>query len=302
VRSCEVGSRYQELDVHVVTKILVVFAAILAVLLAGLTMAYSINADTIVSNLRSERTLKDQASNALKSAENRHAEELALGQQQLQALQNQLNARDEQIIQLQSETAQLRTDKRDAEILAERLINQIGQSMETARFQAEMIVGYRIEIAQLRDNELATREEMIQLEDSLHDAQSRNEVLTQTTRSLQEQLKELQNQIASVGGSDDALTIGAAYGAVQSLRTIKGRVLDVRRDAIAGQTLVEISVGSNDGVEVGMEMKVYRGRDNYVGNIEITRVDLQTSVGRVSLLEDSRDPMRAEDHVATNIR
>jgi DNA-binding protein H-NS len=299
VRSCEVGSRYQELDVHVVTKILVVFAAILAVLLAGLTMAYSINADTIVSNLEAERTLKEQAISAKNSSDTRHGEELAIKEQQLQALQNQLNARDEDIIQLQSEVAQLRTDKRDAEISAERLVNQMGQSMETARFQAEMINGYRLEIAQLRDRELATREEMIQLEDSLHDSQSRNEVLTQTTRSLQEQLKELQNQIASGGAIEGGLAPGVAVG---TLRTIKGSVLDVRRGAIADQTLVEISVGEVDGVEVGMVMAVFRGRDNYIANIEITRVDLQTSVGRVSLLEDTRDQVRVEDRVATNIR
>jgi vacuolar-type H+-ATPase subunit I/STV1 len=290
--------------VHVVTKILVVFAAILAVLLAGLTMAYSINADSIVSNLRSERMMKDQAITALNSANTRHGEELALRAQEVQALQGQLNGRDERINQLESEVASLRTEKRNAEIEAERLTNQIGDTLDSLQFYGKMIDGQRVEIAQLRDKELSTREEMIQLEDSLHDAESRNEVLTQTTRSLQEQLKELQNQIASAGEGGVAPG-GVAIGTLRtvgSLRTIKGGVLDVRSGAIAGQTLVEINVGENDGAEVGMVMAVYRGTDNYVGNIEITRTDLQTSVGRVTLLENAKDPVQNGDRVATNIR
>lgn len=285
---------------HFVTKMLVVFAAVLAVLVAGLTMAYSLNADMIVSDYREQQQLRDVAEQELSAAMARHGDERALLQQQIQSGQAELASRNEQMIQLEAEVAELRTEKRTAELRAESIQNQIGQSLATTSVQAAMIDAYRIEIAQLRDQELASREQMIQLEDALNDAQSRNEVLVQQTRALQEQLKEIENQIASTGGLGDGARLStAAFG---TLRNIKGRVVETREDKSTDQTLVELDVGENDGVEVGMVMAAWRGQDEYLCNIEVIAVDLQTSVGKVQFFADNRVTLRAGDHVATNIR
>ena len=285
---------------HFVTKMLVVFAAILAVLVAGLTMAYSLNADTIVSDFRGEQVLRERAEQELSASIARHSNERGLLQEQIQSGQAELASRNERIIQLEAEVAELRTEKRSAELRAESIQNQIGQSLATTSVQAAMIDAYRVEIAKLRDQELASREEMILLEDALNDAQSRNEVLVQQTRALQEQLKEIENQIASTGGLGDGARLStAAFG---TLRNIKGRVLETREDKGTDQTLVELDVGENDGVEVGMVMAAWRGQDEYLCNIEIIAVDLQTAVGRVQFYADKRVSLQAGDHVATNIR
>jgi hypothetical protein len=284
--------------VHVITKILVVAAAVFAVLLAGLTMAFSLNADTIVSDYLGEVRLRDAAVANLSAAQSLHAEERGELQKQLQAQQSELASRDQRIIQLEAEVAQLRTDKRDAEIAAERIANQIGQSLETTRVQAQMIDAYRQEIAKLRDQELVSRSQMIQLEDALNDLESQNEVLQQTARALQEQLKELETATAS-GVVEDGGLASAGFG---TLRTIKGRVVAVRAETGSGETLVEVDVGENDGIEEGMILAAYRGRDTYLANIEIIRTDLQASVGRVLYYADGVDGLRPDDRVATNLR
>lgn len=285
---------------HVVTKFLVVAAAVLAVLLAGLTIAYSINADTIVKELQSERDLRQAQEAELNSTRTRQSQDLALREEQLQSVQAELAARDQRIIQLEGEVAQLRTDKRDAEITAERITNQIGQSQETTRVQAKMIDAYRVEIAQLRDQELETRAREIALEDALNDAQSRNEVLQQTARALQEQLKEMENQVASGGTGGEGGTLAqASFGALQ---TIKGRIVEARQQDSTGETLVEMDIGENDGLEVGMVLAAWRGTNEYLANVEVIRVDLQSSVGRVQFYKEGVTSLRAGDRVATNLR
>jgi len=69
------------LTVHTVTKVLVVFAAILCVLLAALTMAYSVNAERVTADYRAQVTLRQStADSAMADVTQARAEQGALNE------------------------------------------------------------------------------------------------------------------------------------------------------------------------------------------------------------------------------
>ena len=64
--------------------------------------------------------------------------------------------------------------------------------------------------------------------------------------------------------------------------------------------LVEITIGSDDGLKPGHTAEIYRG-DRYLGRIEILKTDPDRAVGRV----DNRyqqGPIQEGDRVATRLK
>lgn len=64
---------------------------------------------------------------------------------------------------------------------------------------------------------------------------------------------------------------------------VRGRVLNARRETDRGIELVEISIGSDDGLSRGHSLYVYRSADGgqYLGEIEIVHVTPNRAVGSV---------------------
>ena len=71
-------------------------------------------------------------------------------------------------------------------------------------------------------------------------------------------------------------------------RAIRGHVTDV------GGKVVTVSVGSADGVKMGMVFVIHRG-DQYVGDLTVTMVDPNQCAGRISL---SALPTQVGDQIA----
>jgi uncharacterized protein (UPF0335 family) len=70
--------------------------------------------------------------------------------------------------------------------------------------------------------------------------------------------------------------------------------------AVSERGLVEISLGSDDGVRVGNFMHVYGSRGDYAGKIQIRRVSEDRAVGEI-IPETRNRPVKKGDNVATNI-
>lgn len=263
---------------HLVTKVLVVAAAVLALLLAALTSAYAVNADRIVSSLSSERALRTQADVELRAAQSQAAEQAQRLKQQIDALNSDIAARDTQLRQLQSENAQLRRDTLSAKDAADAVTRQIGQFGQTIQTQVALIESYRNEITGLREGELQWRRREIQLVDRVNDLESQREVLEQGMRSLQEQLVQLRDSIQGGG----AVAAGAVGGPTTA-GLIRARVIEIRKDPSTNALLAQIDVGSEDAVRPGMELFIARGSD-FLGKLVITSTDLQQAVGRIDTL------------------
>lgn len=156
------------------------------------------------------------------------------------------------------------------------------------------------------------REQRTNLERSAIDVQRRNSDLNERVNELTEQVdvfieqrRHFEQQInilrtendRMAAGRSGSLTFedpaGAALPNVTALapvatRAIRGHVTDV------GGNLVTASVGSADGVKMGMIFVIHRG-DEYVGDLTVTVVDPNQCAGRLTL---SASAPRVGDEIA----
>lgn len=280
---------------HTVTKILVVFAAVLCVLLAALTMAYSVNAERIVANYQAQVLARQAAEESAAADKARAQAQMDELRQQIAALQNQVTNLTMQKNALDAERAQLIAQARQAEAARESRNAQIDQLAATARTQALLIESYRSEVTRLRENELAFRRREIELEDRLNDLESLREVHEANIRALQEQLVELRRTIETQGAvATGAAGPGAPY--TPSI-PISGTIVKVGRHPATGKPVATINVGTNNQVRENMRLVIYRG-GQFLGNLLITRADLQWSVGEIDTLNRPVD-IREGDSVGT---
>lgn len=284
---------------HILTKVFIVFAAVLSLILAALTMAYSVNADALVTKyddaLKEAATAKAQQQAAVAEWSDANA----MLQRKLAELQGQAADLDARNADLVRENTLLLTQRQQAENRAAAIENQIGDSLQTTKAQAAVIDSYRQELAKLRESELGLRRSALQLEDRVNDLASQNEVYEQTIRALREQVASAQRaaELAMSGvAAGDAS--GEPYEA--SGPVIQGRVTEVTTDPETGQRLVQLDVGTNDRVSENMQMHVARG-NQYIGTLAIIRTDLQSSVGRVELTNAGAS-VQAGDRVVSRFR
>lgn len=268
---------------HIVTKILIVVAAVLSVLLAALTMAYSVNADTILTSYTNERAQREANESSMHSQLTIADEQQAKQTAKIADLNNAKSRAIENLNSLEQENASLEQARREAEVSRDSIQNKIAELSETAKTQAELIKAYRKEVTDLRDRELTFRRREIDLLDRLNDLISQNEVLTQAGRAYQEQLAEMTRErdaIASGPGADAGDE--AAY--TVSGPPIRGRVVQVKRDDATGKLLAQIDVGTNDRVRKNMLLYAIRGNDTFLANLKVLQTDLNWAIVEINTL------------------
>lgn len=285
---------------HILTKVFVVLAAVLSLMLAAATMIYAHNAEAVrgafqraeLARVLSERTLTAQAET--------HARERA-------TLMGEIGARDQQLADVRAdldalkiENDRIRREKFAAESETERIKGQISQLGVASQTQATLISSYKDEVSSLRDSELRFRDERLSLEDVIADQASQIEVFQQEIRALEEQLAgaraDLERARTGVAAAE-----GATPSAPVSLSgpPIFGTVKAVQLEAGTGKTLVQVDLGANDRMRENVKLLVFRG-NTFVANLVIRRVDLQDSLAEVSLLAPGLQ-VNAGDRVTTRL-
>lgn len=264
---------------HIVTKVLVVFAAVLCVLLAALTMAYSVNTDRLLTDFKNARASAISANDLASRQVAESNERVQAFQNTLATLQAELASRDGAIRDLQGERSRLTSEKRAAEDARASIEQKIDQLAATGATQAGLIESYSKETTALRENELSLRKREIELTDRLSDVESQREVLDQTVRALQEQLAEARLALEQSRGTG----IGGTPGPGVVWVAVRGRVLKVETDPATGKLLATINVGTNDQVKERMVLNLSRG-EQFLGKLEIIKTDLQWAIGRVDTL------------------
>lgn len=278
---------------HTVTKILVVFAAILAVLLAALTMAYSVNASKVVGDYRAAEdranTAKSQANNAVADAQTA----LAAAQNELQEQKNAFAHLENQIRTLAAEKSDLTRRAQQAEGDRDRDRAALALMAASNDTQASLIKNYSDEVTRLREGQLAANREKIQLEDRINDLEGQLEVAVANTRALQEQLVEVQRTLQAGGGvrvGDTAATGDPVAPTFQ----VAGRVTQVSKD-VSGRDAATINLGTNNRLKENMQLSIFRG-EKFIGHLVIVRTDLQSSLGVVQY-RGGTQPVQAGDEV-----
>ncbi len=266
---------------HTVTKILVVFAAVLAVLLGALTMAYSVNASRITEQYRWAMDKAASADTSRNIDQTMWKEETTQLNLQKEALKNQTTQLENEKRALEQATAakeaqiQSITQDRDA------IRAMIDQLAATSQTQAALIKTYRDEVTKLRENELTSRQREIQLVDHLNDVESQLEVSQAGTRALQEQLVELRRTVDAQGNvrTGDTATSADPY---RPSFTLTGKVTSTGKD-VNGSSTATINLGSNNRVSEKMKLSIVRD-GKFIANLIIFRTDLQQSIGTIDYL------------------
>ena len=282
---------------HILTKVFAVFAAVLSLVLATLTMAMAFNTGEVAAALQSAEATA-AAEKAQKDAEvNRAAEERSRLERQMQVQSNEIARQRGVNRDLETENARLRSDVTRERETAQAIQTQIGDFDKTVAAQTRLIESYRNQIDDLRSESGRLRSESLALEDRLNDRESEQGVLEQTIRALEEQLAAAER--ARSGGTTTAGTTARAPFDFSG-PVITTRVSSVARDASSGDTLIELSAGSNDRVAQNMRLFVTRG-NQWIADVVVIRTDLNQAVARVNLIK-SGETIQNGDIVLSRLR
>lgn len=285
---------------HILTKILAVFAALLAVGLSALTIAYTANADRVRADYQAQvlraQQFEARANEASAAAQNA----IAAIQRQIDTIEQQRDALENEASQLRQNNARLLTDARQAQAAEQSIRSKIDQLAATSETLSRIVASYRDEVATLRTNELRYARNETQLSDRINDLTGQLEVALENNRALQEQLVEVRQQLASAEQGGGAAAGGSRTAVASGAMPIRARVTSVQRGP-AGELLVEINAGANDQLRENNELSLVRG-DQFLGKVRLTRVEPQGAVGVVDFLGRPSRDVRAGDTVVSIIQ
>lgn len=261
---------------HILTKVFVLFAAVLSIMLSALTISYTINTDQIVSNYNDAQEAAETARTSLAAQSARHGSVVQNKDTEIASLRAQIAATTNTMHEIERNAAQLESDVRTAQADAAAANRRVQGALEATKAQALIIEAYKNEVSILRDNELATRGQLLELEERLSDVTSISEVHVATIRALREQLEgQKTGSTAVAAGEIDPTTARELPGAI-----IRGSVQSVAFDSDSGRYICQINLGENDRMSRGVKVNIVR--DNmFIGELIITRTDLNVATGFV---------------------
>lgn len=285
------------------TKVLVIFAAVLSLFLSALVIAYSVNTDRIVADRDAEIARSQNALAGAASTATQASEERIRAQTEKDTLTKALGDATAKLSELERVNADLTRGKAKAEQELQAITLKIAELGETVKTQATLLTGYRDEVSALRKNELRFREQAVQSDDRISDLESQNEVLTQSVRALREQLEEA--RLAREGGASMGVVSGASLNRsgdpfVDTGIPVTGSIETVSTDPSTGATLVKINLGSNDRIRENQKLFVSRGKD-FIANLVVVKTDLRFAIAKVDALSRKVE-VQSGDAVASRLQ
>lgn len=271
------------------TKVFVVLVTVLSVALVALVVPYVANTEDYTSQIKD---LQSQLSVAKTQA--------ATAQQEKDAIQEGISKQtalhDQQIVAMTKEMTDLRTKADDANSQVLKLERELQQGKsELSRFSAAAEQGANLltvttaDLKQTRQNFVDAQTKLVQLGDRNNELESQRDSLNRQVRRLGEKMASLEQDNVELRGLlakvpekyRQAITTGeTAQATFEPAVPIAGAITDVQ-DA-AGTQLVQVDVGSKDGVEPNMKFIVHRGEE-FVATFVVDKVESAASAGRITL-------------------
>jgi len=265
--------------VNLLTKILVVLGALLAVVLAALSMAFAANAATIRASVDAERSMRMASQSELDLERTKNQGEISTRKAAQDAAQSEATRLATEINSLQAERKTLLAEVRDARLNAERFRNQAAGKDQVVQTSTKLVDTLTGEVTTLRDKTISTAKREAEMTERLSELEAQNQVLTQNVRALQEQLAETRTAMERSAGQTLASGTSAASGAAAAVASgfeaagplVTGRVRTITR-AENGEDLAFITVGGSSGLKVGQRLSIVRD-GKFVASLVLTVVD-----------------------------
>jgi len=279
--------------VHILTKIFIVLVTLLAVAMVPLVATYTTNENSYRAKFRAA---DDQQRVAMIRAGDA---ETALFAQRVQ-MQNDIDSRDAIIGSLRGDQASTRASLESLRAQIGRLESQLVQSnanlqalSSASEVNSELKQRFVVENYTLRDNIIDAERMIMELEDLLEDKRLEAQGALRAEQKAREEHHEMEKQLDSMRSRLTAYI--SKFGELETVaivdhgmapdRTLSSTVLTVSRNN--DDVLVEINAGSRDGVQKGWIMTV--GQDGtFLGRLQVEQVDINRSIGRVTLEDPSR--------------
>ena len=278
---------------HILTKIFIVLTSLLSVALVPLVMLNTANEETFKKRWLDEQARAKEAAFAKDAAQRLQETEVRAAMDSA----NDLRVRLERVT-AERDTALADAVKASAQMAGtqeqfNRLTANLQVLTESNKVHVDTAAATLTELNSLRTQLTAAREENNSLDREKSVLQNANEVLTANNRRLKEDLDKASKEKADAQTKVSQFVAqvgelpGARPGAIRDVaarvpadRALSATILNVRRGASG--TLAEINAGSRDGVQPGWTMTIADG-GKFVGNLRITTVDVNRSVGVVEL-------------------
>ncbi len=266
---------------NLVGKIFVVLVLLMSVIFAGFAVAvYAThrNWKLVVDNQdtgpgRPPLGLKQQ----LEQREQRLRELTDRRNELARLLEQEKSAYEQVRVKLENEKEELRRERDDRESKLADVTQAHREALAVVDASHKELARLRTEIDGLQASVLKFQRErddhfteVVRLTDELHAAVFELNQLKDTNRELLVELTEMKNKLRAAKIDPDA---------PMGLPVVEGLVM-----SILGDGLVEISIGSDDGLRQGHQLYVYRvggGRSTYVGKVEVLRTNVDRSVGKI---------------------
>jgi hypothetical protein len=283
-----------------VTKVLVVLLVVFSIAFSMQVIGFAARTEQwkeLAEGYQTEAQLANAQSRLLMAAD---AANLATARDTIKGhldrileLEEKLQNETERLASQGGEIAQLQTDKRRSDALAQRLTNELGIA-QAARSAVEE------QRQQFESRNIDLERRNIDLNERVNELTTQVAVLDQKQRQQAQQIHLLREQTSSLAGGQGV--IGATGGhdrpsAFKGAPRVKGHVAFVDGD------LVTLSVGSADRVDSGMVFVISRGTQ-YIGDIKISDVEPNLSTGRIvrsapGMSPEKGDAVEDEFHFAT---
>lgn len=270
------------------TKAFVVLVAILSVLLTALVVSFVARTDDLQGQLRASRAQVAVAEDAAVAKENELASAREKASERIKLLQSQVTGLTAQVNDLKKNL-----DRAEAQALSEQatlaeLRASVARLTATGSTNAELLKQVNEELRNRREEAVTSQTKLIERADRIAELEGQLDSLTRQVRSYKEQMQaanedrqRMETMIAQLPEEVRAQISGAAESAPHAPAVpIAGTVQKVEK--IGDATLVQVNVGSRDGVTPNTEFLVHRG-ESYVGTLLIEQVDTDASVGRMTL-------------------
>jgi len=274
--------------VHVLTKIFIVLVSLLAVLLVPLVVVYTHNENSFKQRWQDTQMEVETARSTLDAAKLQSSRELSDKDQRIQSQQAELASLRQMRESLESQVRKLETDLVQANANQSGIRAEMSTLASSVTNQQSLVESLVTDNKSLRQTALDAERRLVELDEAYRDTQAQLEVAVAAHRALQEELQRMSEEHAKamdeisrwVALHPNENPSAARMGGMLPDRDLTASVVNVRRTS--NQTLVEINVGERDGVKEGWQMTIFRG-GTFIGNLQIIEVDIDRSVGKLSL-------------------
>ena len=278
---------------HILTKIFIVLVTLLAVAIVPLVATYTTNENSL-------RAMYNTADDQRRVSMTRATEsEQSLVAQRGQ-MQQEIDARESTISAQRTEQANVRANVESLNAQIGRLEARLSQSSanlqalsSASEVNSELKQRFVNENYDLRKEAIDSERMVMEMEDQLEQSRYQSEEADRAKRKAIEERHNMEKQLDMLQARLDAYI--TKFGELEAFtivdagvapdRTLSSVVLTVSRDF--DDVLVEINVGSRDGVRKGWIMTV-GSNGTFLGRLQIEQVDINRSVGRVTLEDASR--------------